>query len=476
MKNRREFLQKSLLAGGALLAGSVFGQGTQKTHSYEGSAEEEPWNELPALLARIKAPVFPPKEFVVTKFGAVGNGKTDCTQAFRHAIASCVDAGGGEVVVPAGEFLTGAIELKSNVNLHVRKGAVLRFTRDLRKYPLVLTRFEGVELMNYSPFIYACRQENIAVTGEGTIDGGSDSGHWWPWKGETEFGWKKGDPTQESDRSRLFAMAERGVPVPKRVFGPGHYLRPQFIEPYACNNVLIEGVSLRGSPMWQVHPVLCTNVTVRGLNVDAPGPNTDGCDPESCTDVLIENCYFNTGDDCIALKAGRNADGRRLHAPTRNVVIRGCRMKNGHGGVSVGSEATGGASNVFVEDCHMDSPGLRYVIHIKSNTMRGGLVENIYVRNVDVGQISRAALAIDFSYEEGGRGSFTPIVREVELRNVTVKKAGYALVLRGYESAPIGRIRLMNCDFEAVAKPNIVQNAKEISARNVQLNGKPLNL
>jgi polygalacturonase len=476
MNNRREFLQKSLIAGGALLASSAFGASAQSAAPDTGNVDPDPWSEVPAILARIKAPVFPSQEFDVTKFGAVAGGKSDCTHAFRHAIAACVEAGGGQVVVPAGEFLTGPIELKSNVNLHVSKGAVLRFTRDPRRYPLVLTRFEGVELMNYSPFIRAFQQENIAVTGEGTIDGGSDSGHWWPWKGETPFGWKKGDPNQDSDRNRLFAMAEKGVPVSKRVFGPGHYLRPQFIEPYACNNVLIEGVSLRGSPMWQVHPVQCTNVTMRGLNVDAPGPNTDGCDPESCTDVLIENCFFNTGDDCIAIKAGRNADGRRLHTPTRNVVIRGCRMKNGHGAVSVGSEATGGVSNVFVEDCHMDSPGLRYVIHIKSNTMRGGLVENIYVRNLEVGQISRAALSIDFSYDEGSSGSFTPIVREVELRNVTVKKAGYALVLRGYESAPIGRVRLMNCDFEAVAKPNIVQNAKEISARNVQLNGKPLNL
>jgi polygalacturonase len=473
--NRREFLQKSLLAGGALLTSSALHSDTQGT-TEQGKTEEDPWKQLPAILARIKPPVFPERKFDITKFGAVPDGKTDCTQALRQAISACTRAGGGAVVVPEGEFLTGAIELASDVNLHVSKGATLRFTHDIQKYPRVFTRWEGVELMNYSPFIYAFKKGNMAITGEGTLDGASDCEHWWPWKGKTDCGWKKGDPSQESDRNQLFAMAEKGVPVRQRLFGERHYLRPQFIEPYACHNVLIEGVTLLGSPMWQVHPVLCTNVIVRGLTINASGPNTDGCDPESCTDVLIENCFFNTGDDCIAIKSGRNADGRRLHTPTRNVVIRDCHMKDGHGGVSVGSEISGGVSNVFVENCHMDSPHLDYMMRIKNNAMRGGLLENIFVRNIDVGQVANAVLAIDFSYEEGAAGNFKPVVRNVELRNVKVQKAGYALLLRGFESAPIERIRLVDCDFEAVAKPNIIENAKDVTLRNVNLNGKPLSL
>jgi polygalacturonase len=472
MKNRREFLQRSLMAGGALMAGSAFRSDMPNTTG----ETDDPWNELPGILARIKPPVFPSRKFDITKFGAVAGGKTDCSEAFRKAISACVKAGGGEVTVPAGEFLTGAIELKSNVNLHITRGATLRFTYDSSKYPLVFTRWEGVELMNYSPFIYAFRQQNVAITGEGTIDGASDCEHWWPWKGRTNCGWKQGDANQETDRNHLFDLAEKGAPVNERVFGASHYLRPQFIQPYACRNVLLEGVTLLGSPMWQVHPVLCTNVIVRGLTINASGPNTDGCDPESCTDVLIENCFFNTGDDCIAIKSGRNADGRRLHTPTRNVVIRGCHMKDGHGGVTVGSEISGGVSNVFVENCHMDSPHLDYAIRIKNNAMRGGLLENIYVRDIDVGEVASAALAVDFFYEEGAAGKFTPVVRNVELRNVKVQKAGYALFLRGFETAPIERIRLMDCDFQAVAKPNVIENAKEVSLRNVRLNGKPLTL
>ncbi|MHB8755826.1 MAG: glycoside hydrolase family 28 protein [Candidatus Acidiferrales bacterium] len=167
--------------------------------------------------------------------------------------------------------------------------------------------------MNFSPFIYAFEQENIAITGRGTIDGNSSCQHWWPWKGSRTCGWQQGDPDQSKDRNLLHEMGEKGVPVSSRVFGEGHYLRPQFIQPYRCKNVLIEGVTLLNSPMWQVNPVLCTNVTVQGLTISSFGPNTDGCDPESCADVLIKNCFFNTGDDCIAIKSGRNADGRRVH-------------------------------------------------------------------------------------------------------------------------------------------------------------------
>lgn len=246
-------------------------------------------------------------------------------EAFAKAIAACNSAGGGRVVVPKGEFLTGAVHLKSNVNLHVEAGAVLRFMRETRKYPVVLTRFEGVELMNYSPFIYDFEQENIALTGSGTIDGNADAEHWWDWKDRTRGGTKSSDTT--NDRDKLFQMAERGVPVEPRVFGEGHFLRPMFIQPYRCKSVLIEGVTLLSSPMWQVHPVLCQNVTVQHLTIRANGPNTDGCDPESCDGVLIRDNFFSTGDDCIAIKSGRNADGRRLHTPSENIVIQSCHMR-----------------------------------------------------------------------------------------------------------------------------------------------------
>jgi polygalacturonase len=432
----------------------------------------DPWAELPRILARIKPPSFPSRTFDVTKYGAVGDNAKDNTEAFKSAIAACTNAGGGRVVVPAGEFVTGAIELKSRVDLHLDSKATIRFTRDQSKYPMVFTRWEGMELMNFSPFIYAFEQRDIAITGDGTIDGNCDCEHWWPWKGRTNCGWKKGDPDQDADRNNLLAMIERGVPVNQRVFGPGHYLRPQFIQPYRSENVLIEGVRLLNAPMWQVHPVLCTNVTIKDLYIKSDGPNTDGCDPESCRDVLITNCYFDTGDDCIAIKAGRNADGRRLHTPSENIVIQKCRMKNGHGGVTIGSEISGGVRNVFAEDCTLDSPELDFAVRLKNNAMRGGLLENIYVRNLDVGQVAKAAVTIDFYYEEGEAGKFTPIVRNVVIQNMKMKKAEHALYFRGFKNAPIKDVAILDCDFGGVAKPNLLENAEGITMRNVKINGK----
>jgi len=482
MTNRREFL-KACLTGGAVVAARpqwVFADTGVLAANWDETTPQG-WDGLPAILARIKPPVFADRTFVVTQFGAVGDNTKDCTEAFQKAIAACNAAGGGRVVVPAGEFLAGAIHLKSKVNLHISEGATVRFTRDPGKYPLVFTRWEGIELMNYSPFIYAFEQQDIAITGSGTIDGNADCEHWWPWKGRARCGWKQGDPEQSKDRNALLEMAEKGVPVQERVFGPGHYLRPQFIQPYRSKNVLIEGVTLKNSPMWQVHPVLCTNVTVRKMTITGAsanrdsGPNTDGCDPESCTDVLISDCDFNTGDDCIAIKAGRNADGRRVNVPSQNIVVQGCRMKDGHGGVTIGSEISGGVRNVYAENCKMDSPHLDSAIRIKNNAMRGGLLENIFVRNVQVGQVAMAGLSIDFFYEEGEAGKFTPVVRNVDIRNLTTNKAQYALYLRGFKGAPIEAVRLTDCDLNGVEKPNVIENVNRLDLHNVRINGKQIN-
>jgi len=444
-------------------------------------AATDPWLELPAILARIKPPTFPDRNFDVTRFGAVGDNKSDCTEAFQKAIAACHAAKGGRVLVPAGEFITGAIRLKSNVNLHISAGATIRFTRDTNKYPLVFTRWEGIELMNYSPFIYAFEEENIAITGAGIIDGNANCEHWWPWKGRTKCGWDPGQPNQAADRALLFEMAEKRTPVGERIFGEGHYLRPQFIQPYRCKNVLLEGVTLKNSPMWQVHPVLCTNVTVRKMTITGAdlnresGPNTDGCDPESCTDVLIKDCNFNTGDDCIAIKAGRNEDGRRVNARSENIVIQDCHMRDGHGGVTIGSEISGGVRNVFAQNCRMDSPRLDSAVRIKNNAMRGGVLENIHVRNIDVGEVAQAGLSIDFFYEEGEAGKFTPVVRNVDLRNLTTRKAQYALYLRGFKNAPIADVHLVDCNLQGVEKPNVLENVKDLRLSNVHVNGKLVN-
>jgi polygalacturonase len=487
--SRREFLKGISAAGIALCGGALPKPGLLSALTRAVGpipvaycpVPADAWSELPAILTRIKPPAFPDRYFEVTKFGAVGDNKADCTEAFQRAIAACHAVKGGRVVVPAGEFITGAIRLKSNVNLHIASGATVRFTRDTRKYPLVFTRWEGIELMNYSPFIYAFEEENIGITGQGTIDGNADCEHWWPWKGRIKCGWQEGKPNQTPDRNLLFEMAEKRTPVSERVFGEGHYLRPQFIQPYRCKNVLIEGVTLKNSPMWQVHPVLCTNVSVLKMTITGAdlnresGPNTDGCDPESCTDVLIKDCNFNTGDDCIAIKAGRNEDGRRVNVRSENIIIQDCHMKDGHGGVTIGSEISGGVRNVFAENCRMDSPRLDCAVRIKNNAMRGGLLENIHVRNIDVGEVAQAALSIDFFYEEGEAGKFTPVVRNVEIQNLTMKKAQYALYLRGFRQAPIGDIHLTDCNLQGVEKTSVVENVTGLRLSNVHINGKLVN-
>jgi len=406
MSNRRDFLRTLVAGGVGAVALSELARTSALSEAFASplinTQADGPWEIFyPRILANIKAPTFPKRDFPVTRFGARPDGKTDCSEAFRKAIEACNHAGGGRVTVPAGVFSTGAIRLKSNVNLNVEKGATIKFSQDPGKYlPLVFTRWEGTELMNYSPFIYAFEQQNIAITGPGILDGQSNNQAWWPWNGRAQYGWKEGDGNQRKARAALSDMAERGVPVDQRIFGEGHYLRPQFIQPYRCKNVLIEGVTIKNSPMWEIHPVLSTNVTVRGVRISSHGPNNDGCDPESCTDVLIKDCYFDTGDDCIAIKSGRNADGRRLNAPSQNILIQDCQMKDGHGGITIGSEISGGVRNVFGENCRMDSPNLDHALRVKNNAMRGGLLENLYFRNIDVGQVAHAAITIDFNYED----------------------------------------------------------------------------
>ena len=471
MTTRRDFI-KYLVTGGmsTVVAPRLF---SSRAFGF-ALVDEDPWQSvMPGILDRIKSPVFPKRDFLITKFGAKSDGQTNSTAAFQKAIAACSKAGGGRVVIPPGTFLTGAIHLKSNVNLVVSKGATIKFSKNPNDYlPVVFSRWEGTELMNYSPFIYAFEQRNIAITGEGTLDGQSGNDSWWPWNGRANYGWKEGTPNQRVDRNALMQMAEQGVPVKERMFGASHYLRPQFIQPYRCQNVLIEGVQIINSPMWEIHPVLSTNVTVRGVKISSHGPNNDGCDPESCSDVLIEDCDFNTGDDCIAIKSGRNADGRRLNTPTQNIIVRNCRMRDGHGGITLGSEITGGVRNLFAENCHLDSPNLDHALRVKNNAMRGGLLENLHFRNLDVGQVAHAVITIDFNYEEGAKGSFTPVVRNYTVDHIVSKKSKYAFDVQGLTSAPVYDLRLKDCTFDNVAEGNIAKNVSGATLENVRVNGK----
>jgi len=469
--------------GPFILAGLEMNTLLGTTATTTATATDDPWAAVPAILARLHAPVFPDRNFPITDYGAVGDGKTDCTAAIRQAIADCSAAGGGHVVVPTvvvqtrdidassrrwtsqmhvptgGVFLTGAIHLLSNVDLHLADHATLKFFSDPDKYlPLVFTRFESTECMNYSPLIFAYQQHNIAVTGNGTLDGSGSNTTWWDWAHRSS-----------GDSKTLVAASDQGVPAQQRVFGPGHHLRPNFIVPNRCQNVLIQGVTIHNSPMWEINPVLCKNVIVRGVNISSLGPNNDGCDPECSQDVLIENCTFQTGDDCIAIKSGRNDDGRRIGVPSKNIIVRNCHMLDGHGGVVIGSEISGNCSNVFAEDCLMDSPNLNCVLRFKNNAARGGNIHDVYVRDVQVGSVAKAALLIEYTYQEGAKGPYIPVLRNVTLSHVTGQDIPRVVTLQTFPAPIIENICLEDCVFHGVKSAEPLLNGDGITYSTVTI-------
>ncbi|AKC67356.1 glycoside hydrolase family 28 protein [Bacillus altitudinis] len=423
------------------------------------------------VLKQIKAPKFPDREFNVIHYGADNKGIELSTNAIQSAIDDAHRLKGGRVLIPEGTFLTGALELKSNVELHLHENAYVTFSQDTRDYlPLVLTRYEGIELYNYSPLIYAHHAENIAITGAGTLDGRGDEHHWWPWKYGTN-----GQPSQDRDRQLLFEMAEKRIPVEERVFGEGHYLRSSFIQPYNCQNILIEGVTVKDSPMWQVHPVLSENVIVRGVNIIGHGPNTDGVNPESCRHVLIEDCYFDNGDDCIAIKSGRNEDGRRIGVPSENIVIRRNTMRDGHGGVTIGSEISGGVKYVYAEDNVMDSPNLDRALRIKTNSVRGGTIEHIYFKNNLVKSLKHEVVCIDMMYEEGDTGPHRPVVRHIEVEGLKSSGGRYGVKIAAYSHSPVTHFKMKDCVIDDVTYPLSLEHAVSPSFQKVVINGEHIN-
>jgi polygalacturonase len=463
--------RRALATGGAVIGGGL----AASMWPASAFAGTDPWSHADKIRRRVRAPNFPHRDYKVTDFGAVGDGATDCTNAFAAAIAVCSRRGGGRVVVPPGRFLTGPIHLKSHVNLHVTEGATIAFSTDPAKYlPVVFTRWEGIELNNYSPLVYAYGARNIAITGGGTLDGQGSNTAWWPWSGKPEFGWQDGAPKQDTDRAALQAMGEAGTPVSERVFGGGHFLRPNMIQPVACRDVLVEGVTITNSPMWHIHPVLSQSVLVRDVTVVGHGPNNDGCNPESTTDVRITGASFDTGDDCIAIKAGRNADGRRVNVPSQNILVEDCEMRDGHGGLTMGSEMTGGVRNVFGQNLRMSSPNLNTALRFKTNSLRGGYIQDVYLRDTEVGQLAVSAFQIDFFYEEGPGRGFNPDVHGIHVENMHVDTAKQVFDLRGYADDPIRDVTLAHCAFDHVESVGRVEEVEGFVLTDVTANGSPI--
>lgn len=437
-------------------------------------------NEYKRIEQSIQLPKIAERQFLITAFGA----KTTATaaqnqKAINRVISLVSKKGGGKVIIPKGTWNTGAIELKSHVNLVLEEGATLHFAFEPKLYPLVRTSWEGLACWNYSPCIYAYKATDIAITGKGTIDGGGNNDTFWQWNGSPRFGYKEG-VTKESQklgsRSKLLKMAEDGVPFDERKFGMGYGLRPQLVNMVHCERILIKDVKMINSPFWVIHPLLSKNITVDGVYVWNEGPNGDGCDPEACENVLIQNCVFHTGDDCIAIKSGRNNDGRLWNQPSKNIIIRNCKMEDGHGGVVIGSEISGGCENVYAENCVMDSPHLERILRIKTNNCRGGQVQNINMRNVVVGQCKEAVVKINLDYERKEicyRG-FEPIVNNVNVENVTCQKSDYGVLIIGRDSLEnVYDINIKNCKFDGVVKEpvKITGKTRNVKFDNLVING-----
>ncbi|MBN1659888.1 MAG: glycoside hydrolase family 28 protein [Anaerolineae bacterium] len=393
----------------------------------------------PFDVAQLHVPAFAPRTFDLRAYGGAGDGAALDTLAFARAIEACHRAGGGTVVVPAGTWLTGPIHLRSHVRLLLEKGALVRFSTRLADYPPVLTRWEGVECINYSPLIYARDCDNVAVVGEGTLDGQGEA--WWHWK-----------QRQGPAATALYHAQAAGVPVEDRVYATEEAaLRPQFFQPFGCRGVLVEGVTFVNGPMWTIHPVYCSDVIVRGVTVRSEGPNTDGLNPDSCCNVLVEGCAFHTGDDCIAINSGMNEDGWRVGRPCENIIIRDCTMSEGHGAIAIGSGMSGGVRNVHVSNCHVT--GGDQGIRLKSLRGRGGLVERVLVEKIEMSNLRREAIVLSMFYESSTAVSSSdapPTFRNIRVRDVVCTGAGTAISIRGLPERPIELVSLENLCLHAV--------------------------
>ncbi len=381
----------------------------------------------------VKKPEFPDREYDIRDFGASSENNYNNTEAFKEAVNLCSTNGGGTIIIPEGIWHTGPIHLKSNVHIKIKKDAVISFSDKFEDYlPVVFTRWEGNECYNYSPLIYASECENIAITGEGELWGNGEK--WWPWK-----------QTQHSAAEELYDAEYNGIAVDDRVFGIEKGLRPQFIQPINSRNVLIEGITIKNGPMWTIHPVYCENTIIRNIKIITEGPNTDGINPDSCKNLLIEDCDFETGDDCIAIKSGINEDGRRVNKACENLLIRNCRAEEGHGGIVIGSEMSGGVKNIHVHDCVFN--GGERGIRLKSMRGRGGVVENLIFEDIEINNLREEGIILNMYYGSTTvepRNELPPLFRNIYIKNISGENIAKPVVLNGLPEKKMENITLEN--------------------------------
>lgn len=416
--------------------------------------EQTPWGDQVFVV-----PSFSETVFNISDFGATQKTNVNNQAAIQKAIDKCSEAGGGRVQVPEGTWRTAYIELKSNVNLVLDKGAVLSFIDSIALYAVpTFTRWEGLECMNYHPFIYARGQENVAITGEGIIEG---NGEVW---------WQLARGTQIKSLTKLYDLVEAGVAPEQRnclEFEPTSYLRPSMVQFIDCKNVLVDGIELHSGPMWTTHFVYCENVIARNLRVITTGTNNDGIVPDACNGMLIDNCYFSTGDDCIVIKSGLNEDGWRVGKASENIVIKNCKTKHGHGGVVIGSEMSGGVRNIYAHDCDFSQTerGLR----IKSMKGRGGVIENLWFENIRMDNIQREAIKINMHYGSSSikpRTDSLPMFRNLHYKDISSSNSQYAIRIQGIDTLFVDQVYFENLDMKSKYGV-VIENAQNTEFTNL---------
>ena len=424
------------------------------------------------ILNQIISPSFPEKTFVITDYGAIAKFNFDSRKAIQTAIDECSKSGGGKVIIPSGNFFTsGSIFLKNNVNLHLEENAHIKFGRNYKNYlPNVKVRWAGTICYNYSPLIYAYQQKNIAITGKGTLDGNNPVLKSWLWA-----------ILAIGESSKIREAGENGTPHNERIFGhvPGnkkhkkYHFRPTFIEFYECENILLSDFLLTKTRFWSIHPVFSQNITIRNITIKNNIVNDDGIDPDGCKNVLIENCTIKTIDDCIAVKSGRDRDGWD-NKPCENIIVRNCSLHSGGYPLCVGSDMSGGVKNFYMENCKINF-GFHAGFSVKANLDRGGTVENIYINGLTIKKVHKAAFDFRMNYP-GYRGhNFPPKYKDILIENVNCEKVkGYGIRIRGVENTTVDNISFKNITINKVQKPVLIYQGKNISAKNVKIEGVPV--
>lgn len=428
-----------------------------------GHWKADDWSQADSIVAAITPPRIPARAFAITDHGAVP-GMVDARPAIQAAIEAAAAAGGGRIVVPSGVWLCdGPLHLRNRTELHLAEGATVRFLGNAERYlPPVLTRWEGTEVYSYSPMIFATGVSDVAITGKGTIDGQGEA-NFLPWRA-----------TQEPIKTVLRDMGRDGVPVNERLFIGERRLRPHFVQFFRCQRVLVEGVTLRDSPFWMVHPVYCRDVTVRGITCISRHINSDGVDPDSSQRVLIEGCHFEVGDDGVSIKSGRDQDGWRVGIASEDIVIRNCFYRGKTGGaVAIGSEMSGGVRNVWIENWQL--PQSNHALYFKANLDRGGLIEDIHIRNIAIGETD-AAIIFTNDYHSYRGGNFPPRFERMWVSDVRVSKAKYGLAIQGHKAAPVRQIHIADMQVNAADTPFELAFGKEITLSNVFMNGRAIAL